>query len=368
LIYIFLILQQGDIAVLKPFQIFTCLLFLTFSVFSQVNPAPTPKPGVVADDDDVIKINSRLVVVPVTVTDTAGQPVTGLKVTDFNLWEENKQQQLEQLSPAEEVPLEIALLIDISSSVDPLFESEKQAAAKFLKDVMRPIDRASIFTVGTRPFLLQPRDTSDKVAERLTSINLQKAATAFYDSVILASDYLRRNAPPASRKVIVVISDGDDSNSDVVRNIMNKSALMDPNKAVKMTDKQNTDTAMKIRAEAREQVKGQIMRTMQNADVVFYSINPAGNSYQLNIPSVFGQETMKIFADQTGGTAFLLKKPEDMDPIFRRLISELRAQYLLQYYTDADFPAGKYVNLKVSLVNKPQAKLRARQGYFVKKD
>ncbi len=352
---------------LKPFQSLLVLLLLTFYSFAQTIPAPTPtpKPEDVVDDNEVIKINSRLVVVPVSVTDALGIPVTGLKITDFRLLEQNKQQQLEQLSAADEVPLEIALLVDISSSVDSLFESEKLAAAKFLKDVMRPADRASIFTIGTKPFLYQPRDTADKAAERMISLNPQKSYTAFYDTVIRASDYLRKNAPPASRKVIVVISDGDDSYSEVMQNLMVKTDVQlsrQPN----MSDKKRKEFLMGARTDARNKIKDSILRSMQNADVVFYSINPAGNSFHLNTISQFGQETMGIFADQTGGNAFLMKKDTDLELIFRQLTSELRAQYLLQYYTDAELPVGKYVNLKVEVPGRPQVRIRARQGYFVK--
>jgi Ca-activated chloride channel homolog len=359
-------LNKGVTAVLKPFHILLVLCLLALSVFSQTAPKPTATPDIPVDDNDVIKINSRLVAVPVSITDALGRPVTGLKLTDFRLLEENKQQQLEQLSAADEVPLEIALLIDISGSVDSLFESEKLAAAKFLKDVMRPIDRASIFTIGEKPFLYQPRDTADKAAERLTMLNAQKSWTSFYDTVIRASDYLGKNAPPNSRKVIVVISDGDDSYSEVLQNLLFKDDLKTATQIATLPQKKQRELAMNQRALARNKVKDQILRTMQNADVVFYSINPAGNSLHLNTISQFGQETMKIFADQTGGNAFLMKKDTDLENIFQQLTGELRAQYLLQYYTDADFPVGKYVNLKVDLPGKTQVRIRARQGYFVK--
>lgn len=355
----------------KTFQTFSFILALAFSIIAQTAPKPTPTPANQIDDDSPIEIKSRLVVVPVSVTDMAGLPIQGLKVTDFNLLEENKLQQLDQISPADDVPLEIALLIDISSSVDPLFEAEKQAAAKFLKEVMRPADRASVFTIGTKPFLYQQRETAEKAAERAASIvkptDKSFTATAFYDAVIMAADYLKKNAPPTSRRIIVVISDGDDSNSEVTRKLVDRDLSVDQARQIaNLSPKQARERAVKQRSEAREKVKTQLLRTMQNADTVFYSINPAGNSFHLNIPGVFGQETMNIFAQQTGGTAFLLKKPEDMDPIFRQLTGEIRAQYLLQYYPDMDFPVGRYVNLKVNVPGRNNVRIRARQGYFVK--
>ncbi|MEP7076861.1 MAG: hypothetical protein ABI878_13725, partial [Acidobacteriota bacterium] len=127
-----------------------------------------------------------------------------------------------------------------------------------------------------------------------------------------------------------------------------------------------------------------ILQGLQNADTVFYSINPAGSSFQLNKMSVYGQENMQQFADQTGGTAFLPKfQPIDtkddlmnisntkkntntLELIFRQLANELRAQYLVQYYSESEFPMNKYVKLDVGLNNRAPLRVRARQGYFVK--
>jgi VWFA-related protein len=232
---------------------------------------------------------------------------------------------------------------------------------------MRPSDRASIFTVGSTPYLLLPRDTAERAGEKITSVVAQRKSTAFYDSIITAADYLQKNAPPTSRKVIVIISDGDDSSSEVMQNIMAKTDAIITKQIDTLSQKRLKEILMSARTDARSQVQSKLSRTMQNGDVVFYSLNPAGNSYHLNVISQFGQETMKIFADQTGGAAFLLKKPEDLDQIFRQLTNELRAQYLLQYYTDTDYPVGRYVNLKVSVPGRTtQIRVRARQGYYVK--
>jgi VWFA-related protein len=152
-----------------------------------------------------------------------------------------------------------------------------------------------------------------------------------------------------------------------MRNSTAKEDLLLASKIGELTNKKRAQIAIQSRTEARNKVKDKILRSMQDGDTVFYSINPAGNSYQLNIPSVFGQETMSIFADQTGGSAFLLKKETDLDLIFRQLTSELRAQYLLQYYTDSPAGVGAFVPLQVSVPGAAQPRIRARKGYFVKK-
>lgn len=342
-------------------------------------PTPTPKQKV---DDDIIKIESRLVVVPVSITDVSGQPVMGLKAQDFRVTEENQPQTIESLGNAEVVPLEIALLFDISASTDAMFKFEQETAAKFLKEVMKPNDRATIFTIGERGRLVQPRDTAEKSMETIRSIMPTKEQTAFYDSVRGAAEQLNKNSPQGSRKVMLIISDGDDTWSDGVI------------KAIWAAERKTTDGVQgqnlrELRVRARdgakltEQVK--VIKSLQDADTVFYSINPGGNSYQLSRDAVLGQQNMQRFADETGGTAFLpkilpidtkdvyegqnnLRKNQSiLELIFRQITSELRSQYLIQYYSDADFPLGRYVKLDVGLQNHGDLHIRARQGYYVKK-
>lgn len=359
--------------------------FIFTAVFTASALAQTPQttPPVVEDDGEIIKIDSRLVVVPVSVLDASGQPVSGLKEQDFRIAEDNKAQEISQVSDAEKVPLEIALLFDISASTDSMFKFEQETAAQFLKDVMRPDDRATIITVGAEEKIIQARGSAEQSAIAIKSIQPTKEQTAFYDSVGIAANYLQKNAPSGRRKVIVVISDGEDTNSvGIVKAIWNaERKIVDGT----LSNEQLRTLRVRSRDEAKINEQAKVLRSLQNADTVFYSINPAGSSYQLNKISTFGQSNLQKFADQTGGTAFLPKfqpidlkdqmqnssntrrNQETLTKIFRQLANELQAQYLVQYYSAADFPANKYVKLDVGLTNPQKFRLRARQGYFVKK-
>ncbi len=362
------------------------LAVIVFASATIVAQPPTPKPTATPIiDDEVIKVDSRLVIIPVSVTDSLGQPVSGLKAQDFRVLEENQRQEIAQVSDAEKIPLEIALLFDVSASTDSMFQFELETASQFLREVMRPEDRATIFTIGERPLMIQARDSSDKAQISIKSIQPTKQFTAFYDSVNSAADYLNQNTPPDRRKVIITISDGEDTNSEGVRRGF--AAVYNS-----LGKKLNTITGKELRellASKRDEIRGSEQRNslkiLQNADTVFYSINPAGSSYQLNQISQFGQSNLQKFADETGGTAFLpkfaavdtkdklqnsfnlRKNQETLTKIFRQLANELQAQYLVQYYSEGDFPTNKYVKLNVNLSNPTKHRVRARQGYFVKK-
>ena len=79
-------------------------------------------------------------------------------------WKIEKPQEIAEVGDAEKVPLEIAILFDISGTTNPMFEFEQETAAKFLREVMRPEDRATIFTIGEDPIMVQSRDTAEKSA------------------------------------------------------------------------------------------------------------------------------------------------------------------------------------------------------------
>ena len=367
-------------------RLFLCinlLLLFSLAVFSQT-PAPTATPKI-AEDEGVIKVDSRLVVVPVSVTDTNGQPVQGLKVNDFRISEEGRQQKIDSVIPADAVPLEIALLFDVSASTDAMFKFEQDTAAKFLQDVLKPNDRATIFTVGASPVLVQPRDTAERSIAAIRGIQPTKEYTAFYDSVAAAAEYLQKNAPQSSRKVVVVISDGEDTNSTRIaaaiqngyKKVGDKLNTLDNKTLYQLTEASRNEASMSERA--------RISKELQDGDTVFYSINPGGSALNLNKISSFGQDNMQTFATQTGGTAFLphfvpidtkdtlqndsntRKNAALLDQIFNQLASELRAQYLVQYYPESEYPNGKYVKLAVGLANQAGRKVRAREGYYFKK-
>ena len=365
----------------RPIFLFVFFFSLAFSAFAQTtSPTPPQKQA----EEDVIKIDSRLVVVPVSVLDSGGQPVFGLKANDFRVSEDNKSQEVAQVSDAEKVPLEIALLFDISATTNPMFNFEQEIAAKFLQEVMRPQDRATIFTVGERPVIIQARDSAQNSAAAIKRIQPTKQFTAFFDTVSTASEYLQKNAATGSRKVIIVISDGEDTNSDRIRRAIDNGYQKLGNQINTLDSKKLYEFTRANRDAANDQEVVRVLRILQNSDAVFYSINPAGNSFQLNKVSVKGQNNLQKFAEETGGTAFLPKilpiniKDDSQNSqnrrinedllvkIFRQLANELQAQYLVQYYSEGEFPQNKYVKLNVGLKTPQNYRVRARQGYFVK--
>lgn len=328
-------------------------------------PKPTPTPRPLTDEDfDIVRVSSNLVMVPVSVVDSGGEPVHGLQANDFRIEEEGRLQQIAQIGDPDQVPLDIALLFDISSSVSQkgFFEFQQTAAASFLRLVLKPVDRAAIFTIADRALLVQPLAPAQTAAARLLTIPAATSPvpTAFYDTVVEASRYLLENSNEGRRRVIVVISDGDDNFSNKVRDLtIAEVRASQDGTLTPATVRQN----LQLR---HRQAVVETQRGVQQADISFYSINPGGTSVRLNEISQRAQTAMQSIAEATGGTAFVPNSEKDLERVFSEIAAELRGQYLLQYYSNSELPAGQFRRIKVSTPTRQELRVRARQGYYPK--
>ena len=331
----------------------------------KAKPTPTPKPAEPEVITDIIRTTSNLVMVPVSVTDQTGNAVQGLQVADFRLEEEGKQQEISSLGNPEQVPLAIALLFDISSSVGSkgFFASQQNAAATFLKLVMKPADKAAIFTITGTPTLVQPLSSADASASKMLKIPppITSVPTAFYDAVEAAAKYLSDNAPSTARRVIVVLSDGDDNFSSSTRGL----SIAEYNATVKGEAAAGTRTGLQL---AHQRAVAGVQKSVQQADAIFYSVNPGGPSIKLNQIAMRAERGMEAIAETTGGTAFVPDSDLDLERVFRQVAAELRGQYLLQYYADTEkIPAGQFRRIQVAVPARNAVRVRARQGYYPKK-
>jgi len=327
-------------------------------------PIPTPTPEPKDEDFDVVRVSSNLVMVPVSVVDAAGQPILGLQVNDFRLEEQNRLQEITEIGNPEQVPLDIALLFDISSSVSQkgFFQFQQAAAAAFLKQVMKPVDRAAVFTIAEEPRMASPLAPSEVAAAKILGIPPANAPvpTAFYDTVSAAAKYLASNSADRHRRVIMVISDGDDNFSRVV-----KDASLAEYRASERGELSPSGARRNL-IERRRVAVGDVQKAVQQADAAFYSINPGGPSVRLNQISMGAQNAMRSIAESTGGNAFIPGSETDLERVFSEIAAELRGQYLLLYYSNLKSAPAQFRTIKVSVPTRSNSRVRARQGYYPK--
>ena len=328
-------------------------------------PRPTPTPAPPKDEDfEVIRVSSNLVMVPVSVVDAKGEAVRGLQVNDFRLEEEGREQQIAEIGNPDEVPLDIAILFDVSSSVSQkgFFAFQQSAAASFLKQVLKPADRAAVFTIADEPKLVSPLASADVAAAKLLSIPAATSPvpTAFYDTVIAAAMYLVEKSAARHRRVILVISDGDDNFSIVVKDL-----TVAEYRASQKGEVTSAAAYENLLARRRRAIP-EVQRSVQQADAAFYSINPGGPSIHLNEISTRSQNAMESIAQSTGGTAYVPDAEKDLARVFSEVAAELRGQYLVQYYSNSQASGAQFRRIAVTLSAHPELRVRARQGYYPK--
>ena len=278
--------------------------------------APTPTPSVIRSDDTEITVESTLVPIPVTVIDSNGRAVTSLKLSDFDLKIDGKSADIGEITRSE-TPVRLAMLFDNSSSVLIAREFEKNAALKFFRRVIRPEkDLAALFSVATVTKLEQPFTSEIPSLTRAIELFAEPTgATALLDGVILAADYL--NAVPG-RRVIVIVSDGDDTASD--------STLEQALRALQISNVQ--------------------VYVVKTTDFENYKRTGSrrGNA---NIRQLAAERRMIEFANQTGGMVHSPLDERELDEAFRQIIAALSQQ--------------------LAIKGNPGLNVRTRKGYYVPK-
>ena len=274
--------------------------------------------------DDVVRITSTLVPVPATVVDVRGVAVTNLKLEDFELRIDGQPNIISDLSRAE-TPVRMAMLFDNSGSLSEFREFEKRAAIRFFRNVLRPVDQAAVFSVSTDVTLAEPlTNDARRLESTIASFGKPEGATSLFDAIIQGGAYLR---PYPGRRIIVIVSDGEDT-----------------------TSRADFDT------------------TMQRAladDCQIYVVQ-TGLYENANVRALAAERRMEEFASQTGGAAYIPRSAEDLDSAFAQIAADLAQQYILSYYPTADKRDGHYHMIAVSVKTRSNTRVRARKGFLVK--
>src|SRR6185503_13143689 len=176
-------------------------------------PVPTSKKATdEVDPDDVVRISSNLVPIPVSVVDKRGNAVINLKLEDFELRVDGEARPLSDVTRSE-TAVRMVMLFDNSGSLHMGREFEKQAAIRFFRKVLRPIDEAGIYSIEVDSYLAQPltRDLV-RLEQTIALFGRPEGGTSLFDAIVGAATYLR---PYSGRRVLVIVSDGIETTSRI---------------------------------------------------------------------------------------------------------------------------------------------------------
>jgi Ca-activated chloride channel homolog len=284
------------------FSITAAFLALAFGI-----PARAQDPA-----QGTIRVNVNLVLVDATVKAKDGQIISTLKKEDFEVREDGVAQKLDVFS-RDELPVNVALVLDLSDSIEPFLGPLRDAAATTLA-ALKPDDEVALFTFSTDAELRVPL-TKDKteIAKKISSFKAG-GATNINDGIFVAAEYLLKNAPNG-RRVIILISDdvGTDAGGQGTRDIVTETIAADA--------------------------------TVYNLKIPGY--NPPSTLFASSM--IPGLVNISRVAEQTGGEIFDVKNVADLSAVFRALIQRIKTRYALGYYTSANGAKGKPHKLDVRL-------------------
>jgi VWFA-related protein len=323
---------------------------------------PTPEE---VDEDDVVRVDTTLVTVPVSVVDRQGRFIPNLKKEDFTLTENGVDQSIAYFEPAEK-PFTVALLLDTSASTHFHLSEIRDAAIEFAKQ-LRPQDRVLVVSFNDEVLLLTEATNDQTLIESAIEVNANTgSSTRLYDAVDLT--IRERLNKIKGRKAIVLFTDGVDTSSQqadylsTLREVEELDALIYP------IQYDTTD----------------YLNAMQNAGTVTVVttrpgiFGPRTSTQTYNVPMNNGgaplpgatkadydraDHYLHSLADKTGGRLYQANDTKQLADAFAKIAEELRRQYTLGYYPkNANATEGDRRQIRVK-VNQSNVAVKARDSY-----
>ena len=317
---------------------FTASIFLiTILMLSAVSQLPgqeggaagtadTPKVKTDQESADRFKfvVPVNLVNVLFSVTDKKNRLVVDLTKDDLRVLEDNKPQNVRFFSRESDLPLRIGMLIDTSNSIRDRLRFEQEAAVDFLNTTLRS-DKDLAYVVGfdAAPQLIQDyTDRTDLLSEAIRSLQAG-GGTGLYDAIYFASKEKMLYFPPPEpylRRVMVIVSDGSDNQS--------------------------------------EHTRDEALGMAERGEVIIFAIST--NRQRI---SMQGDNVLKYLAEKTGGRSFFPFSADDLAQDFQDIARELRSQYSLAYVSTNTAHDGTFRNVTIDALPK-NYRVRAKSGYF----
>ncbi|HEY1341158.1 MAG TPA: VWA domain-containing protein [Bryobacteraceae bacterium] len=283
--------------------------------------AETPKP------QTNLRIDSNLVLVPVSVCDPMNKPVTGLEKDHFRVFEDKIEQTVTHFAMEDE-PLAVGLVFDISGSMGPKLRRSRAAAAEFFKTA-NPEDEFFLVEFNDHPKLVTPLTRNIEEIQNQLTFSQSKGRTALLDAIMLAMHEMKRSKMP--RKALMIISDGGDNSS--------------------------------------RYTEAEVRKVVRESDVLIYSLG-IFESYAARgrtPEELAGPGLLSELAEQTGGRHFAVDDLAELPDMAAKIGIELRNRYVIGYSPKNQQRDGRYHHVEVKVVTTPQMpRLRAywRPGYY----
>lgn len=293
----------------------------------QTTPAQQPpKPPAQQEGDvPVFRSDSRLVVLHATVVDKKGNLVTNLPRDAFKVYENGVQQPLKAFK-REDVPVSLGLVIDNSGSMRNKRTKVESSALKLVKLSNRQ-DEVFIVNFNDEAFLDQPFTNKVPDMEKALARIDSRGGTAMRDSLRMSIDYVTEEAK-LDKKVLLVITDGDDNNS---------SGTLE-----------------------------NVVKAAQRKEIMVYAIGLLSEEERRSAKRA--KRALEAITEATGGQAYFPKELEDVDAIAEQVANDIRNQYVLEYVPTNQALDGSFRQIRVTVDGPNRPQVRTRSGYYATPD
>lgn len=310
---------------------------------------------VIAQDDDIIKVDSSIVRLNVGVVNTRGQPITNLSKDDFVVYEDGVKQNISRFEPTV-APFSVVMILDMSGSTLGFRETIRQSALRFL-DALAPEDRVAVIEFYDKVNLRNDFTTNRRVIANSIMLANGRGKTQLYSALTMALQRLAKEGN--RRKAIIVLTDGVDSSTrDIDRKVLENS---------------NDDEILSTIKPETSDILNQVLNQADAQGVTIYPLAlPTGDPGKLADPTPIqialfqsARERLQILARRTGGTLNTINRLEEMARLYVSVAADLRTLYTVEYQPINDKRDGKFRTIKIEVQN-PDFIAKTREGYFPK--
>lgn len=289
-------------------------------IYAQTKPTPNP-----AEETTTFRADTRLVVLHATVADKSGKLVTNLTQKSFRVFENEVEQPIKKVI-REDVPVSMGLIVDNSGSMRTK-RLRVEAAALSLVKSSNPEDEVFIVNFNDEAFLDKPFTNDIKELEQGLAKIDSRGGTAMRDAVRMSIDYLKENGK-RDKKLLVVVTDGDDNNSSITLENLTKYA--------------------------------------QQNEVLIYTVGVLSEEEKREAKRA--SRALNAIAEASGGAAYYPKELGDVEKICVQVAHDIRSQYIIQYSPTNTALDGSFRKIKVVANGPNRPVVRTRSGYYATPD
>jgi VWFA-related protein len=302
--------------------------------------ADGPAPGDDISEGDVIRVDSQLVTLNISVIDRGtNRGLLGLGQSDFKLFEDGQEQRIVQFESSS-APFDLMLLIDLSGSTKDVIKLIRAAAIRFV-EAARPADRIGVITFAGQPAIVSTLTADrDLLRQRIETIDTARGDTKLYDATNFAMDEVLKESKKSRRTAIVVMSDGLDGTIPGV------------------SGQQGSRSSYQETLRKVQEFDGVVYTLWLNTE--YEAMSPLDTQ-----PEAFdaGHDRMKEMADAGGGVFYEVERLTDLAGAYEQVVADLGTMYSLAYQPSNNTRDGRWRAIRIN-VNRANAVPRGKRGYY----